>query len=254
MPDDLTELQRQYASLLESIPFIQESLDYSILDKHKPWLEEMDRFSNAAISVFDLNRKTHVYISGLYRKRLGLPENKQEGPEGFDLLMHPDDLLIATESGIHFLNMLIDLRPEKRMDFKLVSEFRICKPNGGWMRLWEQQQLLKTDPHGNIWLALSTVDVSPNQNIEEPMTCRLVNHRTGEITPFTTENSFNQLTRREKEILSLISNGHISKQIADHLNISTHTVNTHRQNIIEKMKVSNTAEAVRMASRIEGMI
>src|SRR5690625_2693891 len=254
MAFDLTELQLLYAQLLDSIPFVQESLDYSILDRHKTWLEELGRVSSAAISVFDLNRKTHVYFSRLYRERLGLPNHKQEGPEGFDLLMHPDDLLIATESGIHFLNMLIDLRPEKRMDFKLVSEFRICKPNGGWMRLWEQQQLLETDRYGNIWLALSTVDVSASQNIDEPMTCRLVNHRTGEITPFTTENSFNQLTRREKEILSLISNVHISKQIADHLNISTHTVNTHRQNIIEKMKVSNTAEAVRMASRIEGMI
>ena len=241
MAFDLTELQLLYAQLLDSIPFVQESLDYSILDRHKTWLEELGRVSSAAISVFDLNRKTHVYFSRLYRERLGLPDHKQEGPEGFDLL-------IATESGIHFLNMLIDLKPEKRMDFKLVSEFRICKPNGSWMRMWEQQQLLETDPHGNIWLALSTVDVSPNQNIEEPMTCRLVNHRTGEITPFTTENSCNQLTRREKEILSLIANGHISKQIADHLNISTHTVNTHRQNIIEKMKVSNTAEAVRMAS------
>ena|SRR5690625_1317122 len=254
MSPELTELQYQYAQLLESIPFIQESLDYSILDKHKPWLEELDRFSNAAISVFDLNRKTHVYISGLYRKRLGLPDHIHEGPEGFDQLMHPGDLLIATKSGLHFLKMMMDLNPEKRKDFKLISDFRIRKPEGSWMRMSEQQQILETDPHGNIWLALSTVDVSPNQNFNEPMTCRLVNHRTGEITPFTTENSCNQLTRREKEILSLIANGHISKQIADHLNISTHTVNTHRQNIIEKMKVSNTAEAVRMASRIEGVI
>lgn len=254
MSSDLTELQFQYVQLLESIPFIQESLDYSILDKHKPWLEELDKFSSAAISVFDLNRKTHVYISDLYRKRLGLPDHKQEGPEGFDELMHPADLLIATKSGLHFLKMMIDLKPEKRMDFKLVSEFRIHKPEGSWMRMTEQQQILETDPHGNIWLALSTVDVSPNQNTDEPMTCRLVNHQTGEITPFTAGNSYFQLTRREKEILLLISDGHISKQIANRLNISTHTVNTHRQNIIEKMKVSNTAEAVRIASRMEGLM
>src|SRR5690625_1522519 len=166
MAFDLTELQLLYAQLLDSIPFVQESLDYSILDRHKTWLEELGRVSSVAISVCDLNCKTHVYFSRLYREPLGLPENKQEGPEGFDLLMHPDDLLIATESGIHFLNMLIDLRPEKRMDFKLVSEFRICKPNGSWMRMSAQQQIMETDPHGNIWLALSTVDVLPNQNIE----------------------------------------------------------------------------------------
>lgn len=250
----LTELQYQYAQLLESIPFDEKSLDYSILDKHKPWLEELDRFSSAAISVFDLNRKTHVYISGLYRKRLGLPDHKQEGPEGFDQLMHPDDLLIATKSGLHFLKMTIDLKPEERKDFKLVSEFRIRKSKGSWMRMIEQQQILETDPCGNIWLALSTVDVSPNQNTDEPMTCRLVNHRTGEITPYATGNNFFQLTRREKEILLLISDGFTSKLIAERLNISIHTVNTHRQNIIEKLAVSNTAEAVRMASRTEGLM
>lgn len=250
MPDDLTELQRQYASLLESIPFIQESLDYSILDKHKPWLEEMDRFSNAAISVFDLNRKTHVYISGLYRKRLGLPENKQEGPEGFDQLMHPQDLYIATKSGLHFLKMMIALNPEKRNDFKLINEFRILKPEGSWMRMTEQHQILETDSHGNIWLALSLVNVSPNQDAREPMSCRLVNHRTGKVTSFSTVDSCFQLTRREKEILFLISGGRVSKQIASQLNISIHTVNTHRQNIIEKMDVSNTTEAVQMASRM----
>lgn len=48
------------------------------------------------------------------------------------------------------------------------------------------------------------------------------------------------LTKREKEILELISNGKTSAQIADDLNISIATVNTHRQNLIKKNNVSNT--------------
>src|SRR5690625_5978479 len=129
MAFDLTELQLLDAQLLDSIPFVQESLDYSILDRHKTWLEELGRVSSAAISVFDLNRKPHVYFSRLYRERLGLPDHKQEGPEGFDLL-------IATESGIHFLNMLFDLKAEKRMEFKLVCEFLILKTIGRCKRVW----------------------------------------------------------------------------------------------------------------------
>src|SRR5690625_6905627 len=121
----------------------------------KTWLEELGRVSSAAISVFDLNRKTHVYFSRLYRERLGLPDHKQEGPEGFDLL-------IATESGIHFLNMLIDLKPEKRMDFKLVSEFRICKPNGS--RSEEHTSELQSRGHLVCRLLLEKKNKSENQN------------------------------------------------------------------------------------------
>lgn len=52
------------------------------------------------------------------------------------------------------------------------------------------------------------------------------------------------LTKREKEILNLLATGLISKQIADRLYISINTVNTHRQRIIEKLDLTNTAEAV----------
>jgi DNA-binding CsgD family transcriptional regulator len=45
-------------------------------------------------------------------------------------------------------------------------------------------------------------------------------------------------------------NRDISKQIADKLFLSVNTVNTHRQRIIEKLNVSNTAEAVQYAGRL----
>jgi DNA-binding NarL/FixJ family response regulator len=58
------------------------------------------------------------------------------------------------------------------------------------------------------------------------------------------------LTSREKEILLLISKGEISKVIADQLNISINTVNRHRQNILEKLNVNNSIEAVRTADAL----
>ncbi|MCS2560342.1 LuxR C-terminal-related transcriptional regulator [Bacteroides ovatus] len=41
-----------------------------------------------------------------------------------------------------------------------------------------------------------------------------------------------------------------SKQIADNLNISVHTVNRHRQDILATLKVANTASAVEIALRM----
>jgi len=56
-----------------------------------------------------------------------------------------------------------------------------------------------------------------------------------------------KLTRREKEILGCVALGLISKEIADKLNISVKTVETHRANIIAKLNLHSTAELVKYA-------
>jgi len=60
-------------------------------------------------------------------------------------------------------------------------------------------------------------------------------------------NEIPKLTRREKEILSLVAEGITTPQIADKLIISPLTVETHRRNLIQKMGVSNAAQLVKMA-------
>ena len=56
-----------------------------------------------------------------------------------------------------------------------------------------------------------------------------------------------ELTHREKEVLELVAQGHSTKQVADKLGIGTRTVESHRVNMLKKMKVNNTAELVRKA-------
>lgn len=55
------------------------------------------------------------------------------------------------------------------------------------------------------------------------------------------------LTEREIEVLTLISEGLTNVQIADKLFLSSHTVNTHRKNIMQKLRVNNTASMVMYA-------
>ena len=52
------------------------------------------------------------------------------------------------------------------------------------------------------------------------------------------------LSEREIEIIKLISDGCTNKEIADRLFLSTHTVNTHRKNIMNKLGIKNTAGIV----------
>lgn len=58
------------------------------------------------------------------------------------------------------------------------------------------------------------------------------------------------LTKREKEILKLISDGLSNKEIASKLFVSTRTIDTHRYNVMQKLNVKNGAELVRTAFKL----
>tara|TARA_B110000305_G_scaffold235578_1_gene295432 strand:+ start:4600 stop:5271 length:672 start_codon:yes stop_codon:yes gene_type:complete len=59
-----------------------------------------------------------------------------------------------------------------------------------------------------------------------------------------------QLSSRETEILRLLADGFVKKQIADQLNIGYTTVDTHVGHIYEKLQVRNAPSAVSMAYRL----
>ncbi|GIV32336.1 MAG: DNA-binding response regulator [Saprospiraceae bacterium] len=61
------------------------------------------------------------------------------------------------------------------------------------------------------------------------------------------------LTPREVEIVQLVAEGLIAKEIAHRLHLSTHTVYTHRKNIMKKLKLGSTSELVRWAIQ-EGIV
>ncbi|MEL6970578.1 MAG: response regulator transcription factor [Bacteroidota bacterium] len=56
------------------------------------------------------------------------------------------------------------------------------------------------------------------------------------------EKPLSTLSRREIEIVSLIGRGLVAKEIAAELHLSTHTVYTHRKNILKKLDLSSSSE------------
>lgn len=58
-----------------------------------------------------------------------------------------------------------------------------------------------------------------------------------------------RLTKREQEILILIAAGETTQQIADNLNISPRTAETHRLTLLKKLSARNTAELISNAFR-----
>lgn len=61
--------------------------------------------------------------------------------------------------------------------------------------------------------------------------------------------SYTKLTAREREVLTLIGEGHTSRVIAEMLFISINTVERHRANIMNKLEMNNKAQLIRYAIR-----
>jgi two-component system, NarL family, response regulator NreC len=64
-----------------------------------------------------------------------------------------------------------------------------------------------------------------------------------------TQDSYELLTEREREVLQLLAEGKSNKEAATILNLSPYTIETHRQNLTQKLGLHNTAEIVLYAVR-----
>lgn len=62
-------------------------------------------------------------------------------------------------------------------------------------------------------------------------------------------NPVDLLTSREREILTMIADGKTNKDIANALNLSVYTVESHRGSVMDKLNLHNTGDIVRFALR-----
>src|SRR5947209_16419740 len=63
------------------------------------------------------------------------------------------------------------------------------------------------------------------------------------------EDSYELLSPREREILQLVAEGKSSKDIANLLDLSVYTVETHRARVMQKLNLHNTPELILYAVR-----
>ena len=63
------------------------------------------------------------------------------------------------------------------------------------------------------------------------------------------QDSFELLTERERQVLQLLSEGKSNKEAAAILELSPYTIETHRENLMQKLGLHNTAEIVLYAVR-----
>lgn len=224
------------------------------LDKQLALIRAMAQLSSSGVTVYDLQKQTHVYVSRNFYELYGygFAETESSIPnELFDRKIHPDDREMLARNGYDAMKFLMEQPVHLRKHFKMVTEYRLVLNDDQVLRVTEQHQVLELDASGNIWLSLGVIDVSPNQ-AQTDVRSQVINFRTGElIQPVAGRiDPGIKLTSREKEILGMIGKGKLSKEISALLDISVHTVNTHRQRILEKLHADNSIEALQSAKMI----
>ncbi len=85
--------------------------------------------------------------------------------------------------------------------------------------------------------------------LSEDTTKRMLQHMVGHIENKTSNTPCEVLSNRELEVFMLIGEGLPTARIAERLNISTHTVETHRLRIKSKLDIKSATELATMATR-----
>lgn len=112
--------------------------------------------------------------------------------------------------------------------------------------------LLKDSAEGDLIQAIKAVHQGKTFFSAE-ISQMLVEDYIREIRARGAEDSYDLLTPREREILQLLAERKSNKEIAQTLNLSTYTVETHRRNLQEKLNLHSLGELILYAVR-KGMI
>ena len=108
--------------------------------------------------------------------------------------------------------------------------------------------LLKESPEADFIQAVRAVSEG-NAFFSPAVSRMLVEDYVRQLQDKDIEDSYELLTPREREILQLIAEGKSNKDVANLLNLSLYTVETHRGNMLEKLNLHSVPELILYAVR-----
>lgn len=158
------------------------------------------------------------------------------------------DIAMPELNGIESTRQIIDALPGTKVialsmhaDKRYVMEMLKAGASG---------YLLKDNAYEELAIAIRTV--LSNRTYLSPQVAEIVIGDYVQLARTADGSAFSLLSVREREVLQLLAEGASTAQIADRLCISVKTVETYRQNIMEKLKIRSIAELTKYAIR-EGL-
>lgn len=249
---DTADVQTELGNKLLKQQFTQEQKEPDLLEQYKQTAASYAYMENAIAVLSDMKaNKSHIYYGGVARTLGIIRENVPQTvrsiwEEEIFKRIHPDDLRQKHLQELHFFHYLKNFPAEQRKDYCLVNYIRMKDQAGTYHPIVHRMFYVTSASSGSIRLALCLYNLSDSNEAGN----KIVNSLNGSSVKCTEQVCNSLLTEREKEILSLIGQGKMSKDIADALCISQNTVNRHRQNILKRLQVSNSVQAYRTAKEL----
>ncbi|MCD7973598.1 MAG: LuxR C-terminal-related transcriptional regulator [Candidatus Azobacteroides sp.] len=236
-------------------------VDYIFWNEKRKTIQEIARVSHSCLFTVDVFKERYDFASDNFVSLFGYnPAWIETIRRHGDLLeerIHPDDRLQLMEFQIEHGEFIYSLPAESRNDYSQIFRFRMKNVQHVYMNVISRHQVIETDRNGKAWIVMGMIDVAPDQSYKENVGRTVINKKTGEIIVSDlsvgpkSDLMKGELTKRERDVLSLIRQGFLSKEIADKLNLSIYTINNHRKNILHKLHVDNAIEAINVATQSE---
>lgn len=170
-------------------------------------------------------------------------------PEEFQLstymnFVHPQDIEMLERISLATVKFAMENYTDAFTS--LMITYRMKKKNGEYIRVLRQTYPYEMDENGHLLSNISIVnDISFIGN-SDMVQWKFIHNKISEaeFKKYVKESYKKFFSTREKEILEELRNGKSSPEISNQLNISRHTVDTHRRNLLKKVNAKNTAELI----------
>ena len=224
-------------------------VDYDFWKQKRELIRQMSQISQSCLFTVDVFREKYDFASSGFSDLFGYkPEwirSIEKNGNYLEDMVHPDDLETLIKMQIDHSHFIYNLEPKYRNDYSNTYNFRMQNAQKKYLNVISRQRVIEQDINGKAWIILGEVNISPDQRPLSDVQKITVNLKTGKFIHSEDKlEDGTSLSKREMEILKLIRKGYLSKEIADKLFISLNTVNNHRKNILRKLQVSNSIEAI----------
>lgn len=251
----MRELKELESKLLGQI-FLPQDAE-SVLEQYKQIAAIYAQVENSIAVLSDLKVGKSYIFNGALAEALGL--NHKDSTHEIDSiweeeiynLIHPEDLAARHILELKFFHLLKKTPIQQRIHFRTHSLLRMSNAKGEYVPILHRTFYLCNQNNGTLWIALCLYNFASSMEPIQHFEGTIQNTATGEVIKETHCSVSEILSPREKEVLRLIESGLPSKQIATRLNISKNTVDRHRQNMMEKLRVGNSVEAIKVARELE---
>jgi DNA-binding CsgD family transcriptional regulator len=208
-------------------------------------LEELTGENDQYYQVFDVGQMRFLYTSKNIFHLIGVtPE--EINPGHYTQLVHPDDEEKLGQARARVYKLEREIFQAQKGSLLISFNLRLRNPADKYINLFVQEYMFYSPiPHKAVFL----IQVITNIDWFKMKKDRFHLYAGDDLSLFRFPDQIlletgPDLSYREFEIIRLIEAGLSSKEIADKLFLSIHTVNTHRSNILEKTGKSQISDLI----------